>query len=694
VSTVIADREGTIVYANDAVEALVGWPAADLIGRPITTLVPRRLIAAHREGFGRWADGSTGEVDGRYLRLPALRPDGEEVPVGIVLSSVTGPEGEDLVVALMRPRDAPYEAVNAVALDLMTVLSTDLPIADAIDALLRAIGERLQWDVADLWVVDEEHGVTRVLGQWTADPVGLAEFQEAIAGVRLHPREGLPGQVWTSRAPVTVERIGDDPVLHRHEEAVRAGLKTAFAFPVEHDGDLVGIIELFRIRPEPIEGEHVAVLADIGAQLGRHLSRVQAQDRERRAEKRQRLITLGIERLSGWLDFPAPLDDVCDLLVPDLADVCVIDLLDEGHLVRFGHAYKDAGYAADVETLDKMVPLETLAAGPMAAIRTGQTIVHDSVEVDVLAAAMPGVPNDLLERFGRASTLIVPLVGRGAVIGAMTLSQRDERFDDEDRRFAEELGRHIGLAMANSQLFERERAVATALQQSLLPPSLPEIDGIEVAARYEPGGTRLMVGGDFYDIFEVDDGTWYALVGDVCGTGAEAAAITSQVRYTARALASRVDGPADLLREINAALLHRGDTRFCTALVVRLRPGPEGLAVTLSSGGHPPAVLISQQGTRLINCPGTLLGVFDDPSHREIDLTLASGESIAMYTDGVTETRDRSGVMLGEERLVDVLDACVEEHAEKTAAQLIEAAQEHAEFGPADDIAVLVVRHA
>ena len=106
--------------------------------------------------------------------------------------------------------------------------------------------------------------------------------------------------------------------------------------------------------------------------------------------------------------------------------------------------------------------------------------------------------------------------------------------------------------MANAHLYERERSVAIALQLSLLPPSLPEIDGLEVAARYEPGSTHLVVGGDFYDLFAVEPGTWYAVVGDVCGTGAEAAAITSQVRYTARALASRVDGPAALLREINA----------------------------------------------------------------------------------------------------------------------------------------------
>jgi PAS domain S-box-containing protein len=682
------------VYANDAVTALLGWTPDDLVGRPVATLVPERLQRPHATGFGRWADGTLDTVDGRYLRLPALHADGEEVPVGMVLSSVTV-EGADVVVALVRPRDAPHEAVNAVALELMTVLSSDQPIDESIDALLGALGRRLDWDVADLWVVDGERSTIRVLGQWSADPVKMADFQEATRGVTFNVTEGLPGRVWSTGTSVTVERIEADSVLLRQTEAEAVGLETAFGFPIEHDDRLVGVIELFRIRPEPIAPEHVAVLTDIGAQLGRHLARVQRRERQERADQRQRLITLGTERLAGWLDHPTPLDDLCGLLVPDVADACVIDLLDDGRLERVGHAYATPTYEADVVRLSELAPLESVAAGPMAAIHSGETIAYDEVDAATLAAGLPvDVPRDLIERLAPTSTMIVPLVGRGAVIGTMTLTRRGGRYDDEDRRFTEELGRHVGLAVANANLYERERAVAEALQQSLLPPTLPDIEGLDIAARYEPGGSRLVVGGDFYDLFETAPGTWFALVGDVCGTGAEAAAITSQVRYTARALATRVDGPAALLDEINAALLERGDTRFCTAQVVRLRPGPDGVAVTLSSGGHPPPVLVSRSGTRLVECSGTLLGIYADTTHHEVDLVLAEGEALALYTDGVTETRDADGVLLGEDRLVEVLDACIEEEAEKTATHLIQAAVDHAEFAPADDIAVLVLRHA
>lgn len=663
--------------------------------RPVADLVPSRLLSAHHAAFGRWAEGADGEVDGRYLRLDAVTGTGDELPIGMVLSAVTGPDGQDLVLAFFRPRDAPHEAVNAVALELVSVLSQERPVAEAVDGLLRAIGERLAWDAVNLWVVDEPRETLQVLALWCGTGEDHAAFEAATRAAAYAPGAGLPGRVWARGAPISVERIDDDHELTSKEAARTSGLRTAFAFPVEHDGRLVGVIEMFRSRAEPIEGDHVSVLAGIGAHLGPYLHRVSAQEQHRRAEQRLGLITAATQQLARRLDYPAPLDDVCALVVPEVAHACVIDLVKEGRLERLGHAYATPEYEAAVVRLHELVPLETVTAGPMAVIHTGETVVYDEVSLDDLSAGLGvDVPDDLLGRLAPSSTVIVPLVGRGAVMGALTLARQGSRYDDDDRRFAEELGRHIGLAVANAALFERERAVADALQQSLLPPRLPAVPGLEVACRYEPGGSRLVVGGDFYDLFPVEDGCWIALVGDVCGTGAEAAAITSQVRYTARALASRVDGPADLLGEINRQLLDRGDTRFCTALVARLQPGPEGVDVTLASGGHPPPVLISREGTRLVDCSGTLLGIYADTTHEEVDLRLALGEALALYTDGVTETRDAAGAMLGEARLVEVLDACVDEHAEKTADQLVQAAVDHAEFAPADDIAVLVLRHA
>jgi serine phosphatase RsbU (regulator of sigma subunit)/putative methionine-R-sulfoxide reductase with GAF domain len=582
-----------------------------------------------------------------------------------------------------------------VALELVSVLSQELPVDDAIHGLLAAFGERLGWDLTCLWVVEPDHEVLRAAGLWVHDAEAHGSFQQATRQAALPLGVGLPGRVWSTGSPASIDELDHDDNFPRAEAAHASALTTGFAFPIEHDGELLGVIEMFRVRPEPIDAEQSAVLAGIGAHLGQYLDRARSRERRARSETRLRLLTQANSLLARWLDYPEALDDLCALLIPELAEACVVDLVEDSALVRVGQAYVDPDHADAAERLEELAPLDTIAAGPMTVVRSGQSLVYEDIGSEEMALGLPdNVPADLIARLSPTSSMIVPLMGRGTAVGTLTLSRRGGRFEDEDRRFAEELGRHVGLAVANSQLFEREHAIAAALQQSLLPPTLPLVPGLEVAARYEPGGTRLAVGGDFYDLFPTAPGQWYAIVGDVCGTGAEAAAITSQVRYTARALASRVAGPRELLAEINLALVDRNDSRFCTVLVAQLAVDDDRVRVVLASGGHPPPVLVSRQGTRLVEVRGTLLGVYDRVVHDEVHLELGPGEALALYTDGVTESRDPEGRQLGEERLVELLHACVDEHAEKTATQVIEAAVHHAAFGPADDIAVLVVRCA
>jgi PAS domain S-box-containing protein len=690
VAGVVVDRDGTILHANPAVESVLGWAADDLVGQPVAVLVPERYLRAHQAGFDRWATTGESRLGGRLLRVPARCADGHERPIEISLS----PQAEGIVIAMLRSRDAPLDAVNAIVLDLVTVLSDDQRTEDAIQALLAAIGERLAWDAVNLWVVDDERGLIRPVGTWSSRESAFGPFARVSRETTFPKGRGLPGTVWATGLPERIERLDAQAHFPRAQAAAAADLKTGFAFPIERAGVVVGVIEMFRARPEPIDGDLPDILAGIGGRLGPYLDRAIVAEHRHRAEQRLRLITRSNELLARWLDYPAPLDDLCNLLVPAVAEVCVIDLVEGTRLRRVGEAYADPEFEAAVEQLSELIPIETVNAGPIAVVRSGETLVYEGVSADELAEGLPGVPRDLIERLAPASTLIVPLVGRGHTVGTLCLSHRGGHFDDDDRRFAEELGRHVGLAVANSQLYEREHAVAAALQQSLLPPRLPEVPGMEIAARYEPGGTRLAVGGDFYDVFEAGEGVWYAVVGDVCGTGAEAAAITSQVRYTARALASRVPGPAALLGEINDRLLDRNDTRFCTAVAARLAALGPATQVTLACGGHPPPVIVDPEGAQLVECQGTLLGVYPDVGHGELTLELAPGRALVLYTDGVTECRAADGQLLSEDGLVEVLSNCKDEHAEKIATQVIETAVQHAAFGPADDIVVLVVRQA
>jgi len=383
------------------------------------------------------------------------------------------------------------------------------------------------------------------------------------------------------------------------------------------------------------------------------------------------------------------------MLVPEICDACVIDVVDQGSLVRMGRAFADPARDRAAAELDEHLPAEMIEEGARRVIEQGQAVVYrQATDAELVAIAPDERALELLRSLRSRWTVIVPLVGRRDVLGTLTLSRfvSDRPFDRDDVAFAEELGRHLGLAVANARLYEKEHAVASALQQSLLPPELPTLNGYDFAARFRPGGEGLAVGGDFYDLFPVDDDTWAAVVGDVCGTGAEAAAITSQVRYTARSIFPFVNDPVEVLRAINQALLPRGDLRFCTAVVACFSPAGDRHDVTLACAGHPFPMLVSGAEVKSIDCRGTLLGVFEDATYSKIELELGSGDALVFFTDGVIEARNGGGDLLQEEGLEDALRKHVGANAAHLADAAVRAAVEHAEGPVHDDIAVLVVR--
>ncbi|MBY8881196.1 PP2C family protein-serine/threonine phosphatase [Actinacidiphila acidipaludis] len=237
------------------------------------------------------------------------------------------------------------------------------------------------------------------------------------------------------------------------------------------------------------------------------------------------------------------------------------------------------------------------------------------------------------------------------------------------------------------------------LQQSLVPSSLPAIQGLESAVYYQAASPEQL-GGDFYDLFPVDDKRWAFFLGDVCGKGPEAAALTSLTRYTLRAAAVHDPEPQVALRTLNAVLHERyadsGDPRFCTCLFGVVEPDPRtGRAlVRLASGGHPSALALrTGGGAELLPTPGgMLIGVLPDARMRTAQTTLNRGDTLLLYTDGLTEARTGpdAGSMLGE----DALLSFAAEHAPAAPRELIAALTgllADATPGPTDDTALLAL---
>jgi phosphoserine phosphatase RsbU/P len=234
-----------------------------------------------------------------------------------------------------------------------------------------------------------------------------------------------------------------------------------------------------------------------------------------------------------------------------------------------------------------------------------------------------------------------PLVVRIAVFDAT-----------ERRRYEKELLKAKERAEASEQ---RARALAMTLQQTLIPPSPPQIPGLDVAASYRPAGLGEEVGGDFYDVFQIAEDDWVVTLGDVCGKGVEAAVVTALVRHTLRALAVRMHSPAETLRTLNEVLLHHPTDRFCTVALLRLRRANGTWHLTYALGGHPPPLLLRKDAAPIAVCvPGTLIGVLPVADVADTEMEVAPGSTLVLFTDGVTEGR-RDDEQYGDERLSRLL---------------------------------------
>ncbi|MDQ1397551.1 MAG: phosphoserine phosphatase RsbU/P [Acidimicrobiaceae bacterium] len=288
---------------------------------------------------------------------------------------------------------------------------------------------------------------------------------------------------------------------------------------------------------------------------------------------------------------------------------------------------------AELLTAGGRIYHETHYAPMLQMQGVAREIALDLVRAD--RSRLPVLVNSVLER----DDVGAPLVVRTAV------------FDATDRRLYE---RELVRAKERAEASEaRAIALARTLQQTFVPPTPPHIPGLEIAAEYRPAGNGDEVGGDFYDIFEIAPDDWAVAIGDVCGKGVEAAAVTALARHTIRAAAVHQRQPSAILGTLNEVLLHHGSERFCTVVLVRLRRSGPSWKATVSCGGHPLPLLCHPDRIPVsIGDFGSLLGVVADPVLSDADTVLEPGGSLLLYTDGVTEGRD-GAEFFGDDRLAE-----------------------------------------
>ena len=425
----------------------------------------------------------------------------------------------------------------------------------------------------------------------------------------------------------------------------------------------------------------------------------EAQAQAEAARQRVRFVSDVSEFLAVSLDYPATLVRLAELLVREIADLCLIDLVQEsGTIERVAAVHASSSKQALAEQLFAYAPRLGNTHPVARALTTGEAQLFS----DHTAGSLRAITRDdehlrILQELGIQSSLSVPLIARGRTLGAISLfsTNPDIRYGESDVRLAEEIARRAAVRIDNARLYEERDHTAKVLQRSLLPPSLPSIPHVELAARYLPVGEGNEVGGDFYDVFDCGDGNWAAAVGDVCGKGPEAAAVMGLARHTLRAVARFEHKPSALLRELNRALLEQSvEERFCTVCHLRLRPSRDHLRITLCSAGHPLPLLLRRGGSlSSVGEPGQLLGVLPEVSLVDSVVDLDPGDTLLIYTDGATEQRREA--VAGEKRLRDAFASSLGRDAEATAAGMEEALRAARGSSPQrDDVALLVIRAA
>lgn len=258
------------------------------------------------------------------------------------------------------------------------------------------------------------------------------------------------------------------------------------------------------------------------------------------------------------------------------------------------------------------------------------------------------------------------------------------------RRYESELLAQRKLAEASEA---QSRLLATTLQESLIPPRLPVVPGLEVAARYVPAGEGHEVGGDWYDLFRAQAGRWVVSLGDVCGKGPRAAALTASMRFTIRGAAMETESLETILEDVNEVMLQDNVNEIGTVILGTIETESPVRDLTFSSAGHPLPLLVPAKGEpRIVGTSGTILGAFDNPPQSSFKVSLAPGESILLYSDGVTDAR-KGAELFGIGRLIETLAAIAEQDPNQLVEAVVQACTTFQDDEPHDDIAVMAMHH-
>ncbi|MBI2710568.1 MAG: SpoIIE family protein phosphatase [Actinobacteria bacterium] len=395
------------------------------------------------------------------------------------------------------------------------------------------------------------------------------------------------------------------------------------------------------------------VVVDISARVSAEQAADRARAEAEAAGRRLAVLNEVGERFSRSLDPDVIADELAAAVVPRLADWCSVRLLDDaGNLADGPIVHADPGQVELVRTILERYPPESDGDLAEIAMSTGEAQVVGTVPDELLVeTAVDGEHLEMLRALRLGTVVQLPLMAGERPLGVISFATEAGRsWGADDLATAQGIGDRAALALDNARLYGHQAHIARTLQHSLLPEALPDVEGLDIAARYWVAGTGAEVGGDFYDVVRVHDDPHPAVfIGDVCGKGVSAAATTALARHTLRAAAQHAGGVVEALRWLHDAMLDEHSSAFTTALFGRLLRLERGYRFEFALAGHPPPLVVRASGrVSPVGTPGTPAGA---PVGLEVHLStvdLEPGDALVLYTDGVTDAPGEAAVDQGE----------------------------------------------
>jgi serine phosphatase RsbU (regulator of sigma subunit) len=377
------------------------------------------------------------------------------------------------------------------------------------------------------------------------------------------------------------------------------------------------------------------------------------------SELRERFLAHAGEVLSSSLEFEDTLQRVARLAVPELADWCGVELVDEhGDTRQVAVAHVDPAKVEFAIAVREQYPPDPDAPnGVPAVLRTGQAELYPTITDELLVAGARDEEHLRLSReLHMRSAMIVPMRTGESVIGAITFVAAETKgaYDEQDLAFAQELASRAATAVENARIYHERSQTAETLQRSLLPATLPSLPGWRAATLYRPADQVSQIGGDFFDLFRAADG-FTVVLGDVTGKGVTAAAVTALARHSTKTAALLGLSPAGILRLLNRTLLDEPELSLLTVVCAHVTEHRDRVEMTIASGGHPlPLRRRAGEHPVELGAPGVLLGVDSEGGWPETAWVIEPGDTLLFYTDGVTDTPGVDA-RFGETRLQNLL---------------------------------------